>query len=107
MLFILVKNEYFFNVPIKMAFVLTSIIQFSIWTLSNFQEIIHLACMWLEIHDNLDVPHARWLAYCEGVELLSCSYPVDYTSIFLIFYVNLIGQRSFLGHKTTGRSLPL
>ena len=78
-----------------MTFVLTVIIQFSIWTLSNFQEIIHLACMWLEIRDNLHAPNARWLAYCEGVELLSCSHPVDHTSIFLIFYVNLLAKGLF------------
>ena len=36
---------------------------------------------------------------CGGAQLLSCSHLVDYTSIPLIFQVNLIGRRSFLGIK--------
>ena len=45
-----------------------------------------------------------WFAYFVmriygGVQLLSCCHPMDHTSILLIFQVDLIGQRSFLGDK--------
>jgi hypothetical protein len=38
--------------------------------------------------------------FCAGSQLLSCSHLVDHTSIPLIFQVNLMDQKSFLGDKT-------
>ena len=56
---------------------------------------------------NLHTPNTRWLAYHgfahfdtkigEGAQLLSYSHMVDHMSIMLIFQVNLIGQKYFLG----------
>ena len=64
----------------------------------------------LEIRNNLHTPNARWVAQysmhihgmkiCGGAHLLSWCHLVDYIGILLIFYVNLMGQRSLLEDKT-------
>jgi hypothetical protein len=66
--------------------------------------------MWLEIRGNLHTPYVRWLAnyglhifgmrICGYARLLSCSHPVDHTTIRLIFQVNLVGLWSSPGDKT-------
>ena len=106
-LFISVKVEHFY-VHVNMAFVLTLTIQFNIWTKSDFSGIL-----WIYVVGNLrqftysecKVAYLLWFSHfgirIGGVaHLLSCSHLVDYTSIPLIFHVNLIGQWYFWRDKT-------
>ena len=68
------------------------------------------AYTWFKISYALHTTNARWLSllcfahFCTrvygGAQLLACSHLVDHISISLVFYVNFIGQISFLGDKT-------
>lgn len=53
------KNETFFNMHVKMEFVLTPTVSFNIWTLYDFEGIPF-------IH----APNARWLV-CNGLHILT------------------------------------
>jgi hypothetical protein len=51
----------FLNVHVRLAFVLTSIVQFNMGHILIFQGFF--ACMLLDIWEYFHTPNARWLAY--------------------------------------------
>ena len=62
------RIELFFDVHVRMVFVLTTTVEFNI----GHSQILKncFAYMLLEIWDSLHIPHARWLAYC-GLHILA------------------------------------
>ena len=92
----------FFDVHVEMAFVLTSTIQFDIWTLSKLYGML---CIYVvknkgqftyckcKVASLLRFAHVG-MRICEDAQLLSGTHLVDHTSLLLISHVNLIGQRS-------------
>ena len=90
-----------------MAFMLTSIIQFILWTLCSFQEIL---CIYVLINmgqftcSNYKVPSPMWfvhfgLVICVGAQPTSCSHMVDHTRIAFHVHVNTICKSLLLGGK--------
>jgi hypothetical protein len=107
-MFMLVKVKHWCYV--KMAFVLTSIVQLNVLTLSDFKAILCI-CMVKNMgqftYSKSKVASLLCSTYFGmriggGAQLLSRSQLVDHTSIPLIFFqVNLIDQRSYFeGDKT-------
>jgi hypothetical protein len=106
-LFMLIKVKCIFDVHVKTTFVLTSIVQSNIWTLSNFKEILCIYViknMGQFTYSKCKVARLLWLAHvgmriCGCAQLLSCSHLMDHTRSPLVFHVNLIGQKYFWGNK--------
>ena len=97
-----------FGCSCKKGLVLTSIIQFNIWTLgSNFQGILLLCVvrnMWQFTYSQSKVANLLWFWHfgtriCKGAQLSNCSYLVDHTSILLMVKWIWLARGLFWGIK--------